>query len=94
MKAGLFDPKQRKYFVNAFERDMEIVSLTGNITRRDGEPYLHIHISAADKEGRVVGGHLNEGRVSLTCEAVVKVFDGEVGRKFNDGVGLNLLDFE
>jgi predicted DNA-binding protein with PD1-like motif len=94
VKAGLFDPKQKKYFVNTFERDMEIVSLSGNITRKDGEPYLHIHIAAADIEGRVVGGHLNEGRVSLTCEAVINVFDGAVGRKFSGEVGLNLLDFD
>jgi predicted DNA-binding protein with PD1-like motif len=94
VKAGLFDADRKKYFVNTFEGDMEIVSLSGNITRRGGEPYLHIHIAAADGEGRVVGGHLNEGRVSLTCEAVINVFDGgEVGRKFNEDVGLNLLDF-
>jgi predicted DNA-binding protein with PD1-like motif len=93
VKAGLFDPKQRKYFVNSFEGDMEIVSLTGNITRRGGEPYIHIHIAAADTEGRVVGGHLNEGRVSATCEAVINVFEGEVGRRFDGEIGLNLLDF-
>ncbi|MDR2090493.1 MAG: DNA-binding protein [Clostridiales bacterium] len=94
MKAGLFDPKKKQYSVNIFERDMEIVSLTGNITRKNGEPYLHIHIAASDIGGRVVGGHLNEGRVSLTCEAVICIFDGEAGREFDEGVGLNLLKFD
>ncbi|MDR2047616.1 MAG: DNA-binding protein [Clostridiales bacterium] len=93
LKAGLFDPKQKKYFVNVFEKDMEIVSLVGNISRMDGRPYLHAHISAADVNGAVVGGHLNEARVSLTCELVITVFEGGTGRKFDAETGLNLLDF-
>jgi predicted DNA-binding protein with PD1-like motif len=93
LKAGLFLSETKTYRVNTFRCDMEIVSLCGNITEKDGEPYLHIHISASDKDGAVVGGHLNEAVVSLTCEAVINIFDGRVTRRFSDAIGLNLLEF-
>ncbi|MDR1940218.1 MAG: DNA-binding protein [Clostridiales bacterium] len=93
LRAGLFLPDTKVYKTNLFERDMEIVSLYGSITTKDGRPYIHIHISASDENGNVVGGHLNEAVVSLTCEMTVNIFDGRVSRRFDDGVGLNLLEF-
>ena len=37
----------------------------------------HIHISASDQEGRVLGGHLKEGCViGTTAEIVLQVFEG------------------
>ena len=40
-----------------------------------------------------MGGHLNEARVSATCEVVVRVINGEVGRQFSNEIGLNLFKF-
>ena len=31
--------------------------------------------------------------ISATCELVIDVIDGEVGRKFSDEIGLNLYEF-
>ncbi|MDR3293677.1 MAG: DNA-binding protein [Clostridiales bacterium] len=94
IRAGLFEPLTKSYRVNTFERDMEIVSCAGNITQKDGKPYLHIHIAAADKDGAVIGGHLNEARISLTGEAVIDIVFGVIERNFDGGIGLNLLKFE
>ena len=58
-----------------------------------GKFYSHIHLSAADKEGKVFGGHLTRAVVSATCEMIVDVSDGIVERKFNEEVGLNLFEF-
>lgn len=38
-------------------------------------------------------GHLNAAVVSATCELVIDVIDGEVGREFSDEIGLNLFKF-
>ena len=48
--------------------NFEIVSLTGTVETDD----LHLHISAADKDGRVVGGHLKPGcTIGITLELVM-----------------------
>ena len=91
---GLFDVDDKKFHANHFEFPAEIVSLWGNVTTKDGKPYLHVHMSAADKDGHVFGGHLNSARVSATCEMIVHVLsDGTVSRKFSDEIGLNLFEF-
>ncbi|HHZ00923.1 MAG TPA: DNA-binding protein [Sedimentibacter sp.] len=91
---GLFDTKEKKYFSKNYTGDYEIVSLTGSVSTMDGKLYNHIHMSAGDKENKVVGGHLNRAVVGATCEMFIFVVDGQVDRKFNQEVGLNLLKFD
>lgn len=91
--AGVFFPQEKVYRKNDFHGNFEITSLTGTITRMDGKPYLHLHMSAGNEYGKVMGGHLNEAHVSATCEIVVRVVDGSVGRAFSDEIGLNLFEF-
>ena len=90
---GVFDPVSKEYHANSFAGTYEITSLTGTLTRQDGKPYLHLHMSAGDPAGRVVGGHLNRAVISATGEIIVRVIPGEVGRRFSDTIGLNLFDF-
>jgi len=92
--AGLYDTARKKYISNTFKGDMEIVSLLGSITEMNGEVYLHLHIGLADASGKMFGGHLNEAIVSGTCELNITVSEGGIGRKFDEDIGLNLLDFE
>ena len=88
---GVFNTAEKKYYANHFEGMYEIVSLTGTITTKNGEFYAHLHMSAGDDKGLVVGGHLNRAVVSATCEMVVTVVPGTVERVFNEDVGLNLF---
>lgn len=90
---GLFDVEEKKYHTNRFQFPAEIVSLWGTVTTKDGKFYQHIHLSAADSQGHVFGGHLNNARVSATCEMVIEVSEGIIERKFNEDVGLNLFEF-
>ena len=90
---GVFDTKKKIYHSNHFEGAFEIVSLTGTLTRQEGKPYLHVHLSAGDKDGKVFGGHLNSANVSATAEIVVSLIPGAVEREFSDTIGLNLMKF-
>ena len=90
---GLFDVETKQYHKNHFQFPAEITSLWGTVTTKDGNFYAHIHMSAGDKDGHVFGGHLNNARVSATCEMVVEVSEGTVERKFSEEVGLNLFEF-
>lgn len=91
---GLFDTRQKKYFTNIFNRDLEIVSLSGNITIKDFEPYIHLHIGLADINGNMYGGHLNEAVISGAGEIIIIEINGAAGREFNEDIGLNLLKFQ
>ena len=90
---GVFHTQEKKYYANHFTGDMEIVSLTGTVSTMNGDYYAHLHMSAGDTAGHVVGGHLNEAIISATCEMVIQIIDGQVDREFNREVGLNTLKF-
>lgn len=91
---GVFDTVEKQYHANSFQGTYEIVSLTGTIDTMKGEFYCHLHMSAGDGQGHVVGGHLNRAVISATCEMVVTELPGTVDREFSQEIGLNLLKFE
>ena len=76
-----------------FAEQMEITNLTGNISRKDGAVYLHLHITASRRDYTCVGGHMLTAHVNGACELVVERFSCEAGRRFDDETGLNLYDF-
>lgn len=91
--AGVFDTKEKVFKGHTWEGDLEVVSIGGNINTMNGETYVHFHISAADEQGNVFGGHLQEAVISGTGELVLTEIDGTVDRKFDEEIGLNLFDF-
>ena len=90
---GVFDTVRKEYHANHFQGAFEIVSLTGTIDSMNGEFYSHLHMSAGDSQGHVVGGHLNRAVISATCEMAVRVLPGAMDRAFSPEVGLNLWKF-
>ena len=94
LTVGVYDVAKQTYRANTFTGDLEIVSLSGSVTQKDGAPYLHLHLSAGDEQGRVFGGHLNRAVISATCELILDCIDGVVGRKSDPETGLNLFCFD
>lgn len=90
---GVYDVEKKAYHANTFTGDLEIVSLTGNISTRNGEIYAHLHMSAGDEQGRVFGGHLNRAVICATCEMFIQIIDGAVERKYDEETGLNVFSF-
>ncbi len=94
LTVGVFKTDEKVFSKNEFTGYYEVVSLTGTINTMDGEFYTHLHMSAADETGHVIGGHLSEAVVSATAELVITVIDGHVDRSFDEEIGLNLLKFD
>ena len=90
---GLYNVEKKKYKKRVFDEEMEISSLIGNITMQGKKVYHHIHVTVCNADLQAFGGHLNECRISGTCELFLTVLDGQVGRKYDDVTGLNLFDF-
>lgn len=89
---GLYNVGERKYYSTKIEGPLEIASLMGNITRKDGEVYIHAHATFSNLECQVMGGHLSEAVVSATCEMVITSLSGNIERRVCDKTGLNIFD--
>lgn len=91
---GVYNVSEQKYYKNHFTFPVEITQLWGTIHRLGDDFYSHLHITVANEEGQAFGGHLNECRISATCEMVITLMEGHVSRKKDPVTGLNIFDFE
>lgn len=89
----VFDTETKQFYDNQYQEPMELISLTGTITRKEDKPYLHLHASAGDRNGSAYGGHLKKAVISATGEIILTIPEGSVGRAYHDAIGLNLFDF-
>lgn len=92
---GLYNIETKEYKVTSYTGLYEAGSFMGNITQKDGEPHIHMHITIGDPEkNEVHSGHLNKAVIGATSEIFVTIFDGKIGRKLDEETGINIFDFE
>ena len=90
-RLAYYDQDGKAYWEFALDRHLEIVSLTGNVSLRDGQPAVHAHAAFADDEGHMYGGHLAAGCEIFACELLLVEFSGELLEREHDEVtGLHL----
>lgn len=77
----------KKYTERRVKKPLEIINLTGIITKDKA----HLHGSFGNQLFRVYGGHLTKAVVSAACEIIVVAAKEEIGRKYSDEIGLELL---
>ncbi|HLX13353.1 MAG TPA: PPC domain-containing DNA-binding protein [Bacteroidota bacterium] len=88
-----YDQHLKKYLPMEYPGGMEILSLSGNISIRDGEPFVHAHILLGDQDGKVIGGHLLPGTKLFACEVTIDELDGpDLVRSHDEPTGLFLWD--
>ncbi len=90
---SVYDVPTRTFYKKEFNEPMEISNLCGTVSRKEGQVYIHLHATVCDKDLVAHGGHANALRVSATCEMVVRVIPGEVDRKLDETIGLNMFRF-
>jgi uncharacterized protein len=89
---GAYDQDKHDYIEIAIETPHEIACCTGNISLKDGKPFVHAHAVLSDEEGNVKAGHLFKG-VVFAAEVLVQEFDGpRLERKFDELTGLSLWE--
>ncbi len=84
--------ENKKYASKIFKQPLEIVNMVGNITTMNNEVYLHCHITLSDEGMNAIGGHLKEAIISATCEIFLVGLNTDINRKYDDFIGLNLMD--
>ena len=89
---GYWDWTTREYRRIPLREQVEVVSLVGNIALGpEGDPKVHAHVVVSKSDGTAHGGHLLEGHVRPTLEAVVIESPEHLQRSMDPETGLALL---
>jgi len=88
---GYYDQKKRQYQTIIRPGAFEIVTGSGNVTLKDGSPFVHAHILFADETGNSFGGHLMSDTFIFAAELCLQELEGEpLVRQHDDKTGLFL----
>ncbi|GAB4334640.1 MAG: DNA-binding protein [Candidatus Abyssubacteria bacterium] len=90
-KVAYYDQRQKSYSEIAIDKNLEIVSCTGNISIKEGKLFAHCHAVFSDDCGETFGGHVATGTIIFAAEAHVQEIVGhELVREYDDVTGLAL----
>ena len=88
---GAYDQKQQVYVTFKEEAPLEIVSCIGNVSLKDGKPFIHAHILLADEQGKTIGGHLFSETIIYAGEINLQELTGKpMERTYDNNTGLML----
>jgi hypothetical protein len=90
-RIGFYNQSKGEYEFTTFDRPLEILTLIGNVSLKDGSPMVHAHITLGDQDGKVYGGHLVPGTIAFACEYMLQRIEGDVYvRDLDEETGLPL----
>ena len=89
---GFYNLKLKQYTTKAFTIPLEIASMNGNISTLDEQITIHCHGVFSKKDFSTIAGHVNEAVVAATCEIFITELEININRKYNEKIGLNLLN--
>ena len=91
-KLGFYNQEKHEYQEIRIDSPHEIACCVGNISIKDGRPFVHAHTVLADKNGNTKAGHLLEGTV-FAAEVLLHELKGEkLERKYDKVTGLSLWE--
>lgn len=76
------------YETREFPDAMELLSLSGNISRQEDGPFVHAHAALGTPDFGVVGGHLTRGVVDVTNEIYIVRIPIRIVRSLEPSSGL------
>jgi predicted DNA-binding protein with PD1-like motif len=91
---GYFEWERREYRRNTFDRQLEVVSLIGDIASKDGEPQVHMHAVLGQENGGALAGHLLEAQVRPTLEIMLTESPTVLHKRFDSEAGLALIHID
>lgn len=89
---GHYDFKDTKtYKYETFDEDLEILTLSGNVSTMSGQALPHAHVTLGRRDFSVIGGHLEDGSLANMVEVQLNKLPGKLAKAKDKDVGLNLL---
>jgi predicted DNA-binding protein with PD1-like motif len=93
-RLGYYDQRNHEYRDMKINSPHEVASCVGNISLKDGKPFVHAHAVLADATGNTKAGHLFEGIV-FAAEVHLRQLEGPtLERKHDEMTDLSLWDME
>jgi len=90
-EVAFYDMVKKKYLKKRFKGDLEVLNLTGNISKSGKDTVIHQHVTLGKKNFEAVGGHLMNMRIGGTLEVFLAVTPA-LKRSKDAGTGLNLFE--
>jgi len=88
---GVFEVSRCEYKRIPVSKQVEVLSLLGDITLADGELQVHAHGVLGNSDGTTLGGHLLEGYVRPTLEVILTESPRHLHRVRDPATGLLLI---
>lgn len=90
VELGFYNLHEKTYKKTTLKGDWELVALNGNITLKEGTPFVHVHAALGGEDFSLKGGHLFEAIVAVTCEISLLPHTVHIERHAHSGIGLAL----
>lgn len=91
LKIAFFNHESKTYEEHEYEEQLEVTGIIGNVTLKDGLPFLHLHGTFGRRDLSVIGGHIISATVSPLLEVVITPTENTATRRFNEELGLNTI---
>lgn len=88
---GFYDLSTKSYKWQDFNEPLEIVSLTGNLSIKDGQPFWHVHGVFSGADYKAISGHVKSMTIGLTGELRIEPLEVQLERSLDETTGLQLL---
>ncbi|MCG7339766.1 DNA-binding protein [Staphylococcus sp. ACRSN] len=92
VELNFYNLETKTYEKKQIQESLELTSLLGNISHIDDKPFAHLHATFGTNTYKTYSGHLSKATVSATAEIIITMTNLDINRKFNEEIGLNLLD--
>jgi predicted DNA-binding protein with PD1-like motif len=87
---GYYDQEAHEYHNSPVEGPVELASCSGNISLRDGRPFVHAHAVLADGRGHTWAGHLMRGGIFAGELYLQELLGPQLNRTHDHVTGLYL----
>ena len=89
LNIAFYDQVKKEYVNISRNETVEIVNATGDISTKDGQIFVHVHLAVSTRDTKVFGGHLLPESPVFAAEVTILEFEGEpFVRKFDPETGL------
>ena len=85
---GYYDLKNKEYIKKTIIGEFELTSLVGNLTLKEGDLFVHSHITFSDINFNAYGGHLFDCKIAVAGEFLIFRSPTEINRKYDNEIGL------